>query len=63
LLKTVFEVNMKLFANHNKIKKILFVLRDFNSAKVKLIDSYKDKVLKDVMEIYSSADKPEELQE
>lgn len=57
LLKVIFEVNLKLFAQNQNQKKLLFVLRDFNEYehnKEKMIDLLESNVRKIWGEIYKS---------
>lgn len=56
LLKVIFEVNLKLFDQHSS-KKLLFVLRDFDSRIA--FDTIKQMIDKDLKQIWSEIYKPE----
>lgn len=58
LLKTIFEVNLRLFTSERK-KRILFLLRDFNDAKDNLL-ILKQQMSKTLEEIWSKIKKPQE---
>ena len=59
LLKTIFEVNLKLFGQEGK-KRILFVLRDFNDASNNLT-ILKQQISKTMEEIWDKIKKPSHL--
>jgi hypothetical protein len=61
VLKTIFEMNMKLF-EQECAKKILFVLRDFNINSDNK-EKIQDLILKDIYDIWSEVKKPEKYKD
>ncbi len=58
LLKVIFEVNLKLFYQAHSAKKLLFVLRDYDSRIA--FEKIKEMIDKDLKQIWSEIYKPEE---
>ena len=57
LLKVIFEVNLKLFDNH-QLKKLCFVLRDYDPRIA--AEKLRENILNDINNIWSEIQKPEQ---